>query len=329
MDARTTKFMKQYAKEYYVPKVKYELIPINELICDQKYQRELSKKQVNRTSKNFDTYQINPVKVSRRDGKNYVINGQHTMEIIAKISNSRETPVWCMIYDEMDYTTEANVFAEQMKYVRSLTPYDVFTAKIEANDNQSLMIKSIAESFDLKISNEARPGNVCAVKALVDIYDRLGSDILTRTLRVCVKTWDGDPRSLTSNMLKGLATLFGACDDKIKDNIFVEKLGEESLKELIRLAKDRGSGFMGFAEALLIYYNKKSRSPISMTLLHGFKFKKGMNRNEAYEVSTEQLDEYKKASAVLDKARKSGIIDDQNSPGTYDGILMKSSETDA
>ena len=69
-----------------MPKVSYELIPISELICNQKYQRELSQKQVTRTADNFDPFQINPVKVSRRDGSYYVINGQHTMEIIARIS---------------------------------------------------------------------------------------------------------------------------------------------------------------------------------------------------------------------------------------------------
>ncbi len=322
MDARTTKLIKQYAGKYYVPKVKYELIPINELICDQKYQRELSNKQVELTAENFDPFQINPVKVSRREGKNYVINGQHTMEIVAKKSGSRETPVWCMIYDEMDYTTEANVFAEQMKYVRSLKPYDIFVAKIEAEDHASLMIKSIVETYHLKVSYEAKPGNICAVKALEDIYDRLGSDVLDRTLRVCVNTWDGDPRSVTSNMLKGLAILLAACDERIRDNIFVDKLGEESLKELIRLAKDRGSGPMGHAESMLMAYNKKNRSPVPIGLLHKFKFKKGMNRNNASGVMPEQINEYRKASETLEKARTPDrhLYDEAN--GLYNEILI-------
>ncbi len=304
MDARTNKLIKQYANEYYVPKVKYELIPIKELICDQKYQRDLSKKQVTRTSDNFDPFQINPVKVSRREGSNYVINGQHTIEIVAKISGSRDTPVWCMIYDEMDYTTEANVFAEQMKFVRALTPHDIFVAKIEADDHDSLMIRAIVEEYDLTVSNEAKPGNVCAIKALEDIYDRLGSEVLNRTLRICVSTWEGDPRSLTSNMLKGLAILLAAYDDRIKDSIFVEKLSEISLKELIRQAKDRRTGPMGIAESMLIYYNKKNRSPISMETLYKFKFRKGMNRNEVGNDTPKHLDEYRMASSVLNRSRE-------------------------
>ena len=93
-----------------------------------------------RTADNFDLYQINPVKVSRRDGMNYVFNGQHTIEIVAAVSGSRETPVWCMVYDDMDYEVEADVFASQQKYVKTLSSYEIFQANVEAgNDEQSTM----------------------------------------------------------------------------------------------------------------------------------------------------------------------------------------------
>ncbi len=82
----------------YVPNVKYELIPIKNLVSNQDYQRNLSIRHVEKAAAHFDLYQINPVKVSRRDGINYVFNGQHTIEIVALVSNSRETPVWCMVY---------------------------------------------------------------------------------------------------------------------------------------------------------------------------------------------------------------------------------------
>lgn len=90
----------------FVPKVHFEQIPIKNLVSNQEYQRNLSLSHVRRTVENFDLYQINPVKVSRRDGVNYVFNGQHTIEIIATVSGSRETPVWCMIYDDLEYTQE-------------------------------------------------------------------------------------------------------------------------------------------------------------------------------------------------------------------------------
>ena len=106
----------------FVPKVHFEQIPIRNLVSNQEYQRNLSQHHVQRAAANFDLYQINPVKVSRRNGINYVFNGQHTIEIVALVSGSRETPVWCMVYDDLGYEHEADIFANQMKYVKPLLP---------------------------------------------------------------------------------------------------------------------------------------------------------------------------------------------------------------
>ena len=152
--------------EQYVPKVHYELIPIKNLVSNQEYQRNLSQKHVQKAAANFDIYQINPVKVSRRDGVNYVFNGQHTIEIIALVSGSRDTPVWCMIYDDLQYEREADIFANQMKYTKPLLPYEIFMANIEAGNDKQLIIKELVESYDLEITANTSPGGICAVSTL-------------------------------------------------------------------------------------------------------------------------------------------------------------------
>lgn len=101
----------------FVPNVYFEKIPIKNLVSNQDYQRSLSDSHIIRAAENFDVFQINPVKVSRRNGINYVFNGQHTIEIVAMVSGSRETPVWCMIYDDLCYEHEALIFAEDRKSV--------------------------------------------------------------------------------------------------------------------------------------------------------------------------------------------------------------------
>ena len=142
----------------FVPKVYFEQIRIKDLVSNQDYQRNISISNVKRAADNFDLYQINPVKVSRRDGINYVFNGQHTIEIVALVSGSRETPVWCMIYDDLEYTQEADIFANQLKYTKALTPYEIFNANIEAGNDTQLMIRDLVQSFGLKIAHTKTPG---------------------------------------------------------------------------------------------------------------------------------------------------------------------------
>ena len=201
--------------QQYVPNVHFEQIPIKNLVSNQEYQRNLSVHHVQRAAAHFDLYQINPVKVSRREGINYVFNGQHTIEIIALVSGSRETPVWCMIYDDLEYSHEADIFANQMKYVKPLLPYEIFMANIEAGNDKQLIIKDLVESYNMTITSTATPGGICAVSTLENIHDKYGFHVLDHVLRLCIGTWEGAQQSLSANMMNGVARLIFAYGDAL------------------------------------------------------------------------------------------------------------------
>ena len=252
----------------FVPNVHFELIPIKNLVSNQEYQRNLSLHHVQNAAEHFDLYQINPVKVSCRDGMNYVFNGQHTIEIVALVSGSRDTPVWCMIYDDLNYENEAYVFANQMKYVKPLKPYEVFMANIEAGSDKQLIIKDLVESYSLSIGQVKGYGVICAVSSLEGIYDKFGYHVLDRTLRLCAGTWEGDMNSLCANFLNGVARLVNTYGDKLKEELFKERVGATSVKQLTRNAKERRPGSMGFAEAMLVAYNRKCKYPLVWNKLY-------------------------------------------------------------
>src|SRR5574344_936707 len=263
----------------YVPNVHFEQIPIKNLVSNQEYQRNISIHHVERAAANFDMYQINPVKVSRREGINYVFNGQHTIEIIALVSGSRETPVWCMIYDDLIYSHEADIFANQMKYVKPLLPYEIFMANIEAGNDKQLIIRDLVESYNMSITSTAVPGGICAVATLETIHDKYGFHVLDHVLRLCIGTWEGAQQSLSANMMNGVARLIFAYGDAIKDNVFKEKLGRVSVKEISRTAKERRAGSLGYAEAMLIFYNKKSHYPLKWETLYTHKVSSKKNKD--------------------------------------------------
>lgn len=257
--------------DFFIPNVHFEKIPIKNLVSNQKYQRNLSQNHIIKAAAHFDIYQINPVKVSRRDGINYVFNGQHTIEIIALASGSRDTPVWCMIYDDLVYEHEADIFANQQKFVKPLSPYEVFMANIEAGNDDQLIIRDLVESYGLEIGATKGPGVICAVSTLEQIYQKYGYHVLSRVLRLCIGTWEGDMSSFSANLLNGITKLVSVFGDQLNDEVFKEKIGAISIKQLVRNAKDRQAGSMGFAEAMLIEYNgkkKKSSQRLSITKLH-------------------------------------------------------------
>lgn len=252
----------------FVPNVHFEQIPIKNLVSNQDYQRSLSQAHIARAAKNFDLYQINPVKVSRRDGINYVFNGQHTIEIVALVSGSRETPVWCMIYDDLCYEHEADIFANQQKYVKSLQPYEVFMANIEAGNDAQLMIRSLIESYGLTLGTKKGHNVICAISTLEAIYEKQGYHGLSRVLQLIIGAWEGDLNSFSANILNAVSRLIAIYGDSLDDEIFIDRLGAISVKQLTRNAKDRRPGSMGYAEVMVIEYNGKrkngSRLPLGM-----------------------------------------------------------------
>ena len=255
-----------------IPDVSFELIPIRNLVSNQDYQRALSEKHIREALEEFDVYQLNPVKVSRRDGVNYVFDGQHTIEIVAAASGSRDTPVWCMIYDDLKYKEEAHIFADQQKHVRTLLPYETFSAHLEAGDDKQMIIDTTVKSYGLRVSGKRLPNTVCAIGTLERIYDKYGINILDTVLRLAVGAWEGENNSLSGSILMGIAKIVISYGDDLKEDMFVDHVGKVSVKSIVRTAKERSPGALGYAEAMVLAYNNKNKQRLSLRALHGGKF---------------------------------------------------------
>jgi hypothetical protein len=111
-------------------------------------------------------------------------------------------------------------------------------------------------------------GAICAVAALREIYEKSGYEGLDRTIKLIVKTWEGDANSLTASMLRGVFSIISAFGDSLRDDMFAERIGSVSAREIARTAKERRAGSIGYAETMLLIYNKKTKSTLSMTRLY-------------------------------------------------------------
>ncbi|MCR5278582.1 MAG: hypothetical protein K6E19_03990, partial [Lachnospiraceae bacterium] len=138
-------------------------------------------------------------------------------------------------------------------------------------NNKELIIKGLVESFNLSVSSKIAPGNICAVSALEFIYDKYGFDILTSVLELIIMTWEGEVKSFSANMMKGVARLIFCFGDQIKPEIFKEKLGSVSVKEISKVAKERRAGSLGYAEAMLLFYNKRQKRGLHWSMLYNNK----------------------------------------------------------
>ena len=158
------------------------------------------------------------------------------------------------------YEEILSVNGKRDKGAKNLAPFEIFVANLEAKNQEQLMIRDLVESYGLKISAKRAPGHICAVSTLEAIYSKYGYQVLNRVLRLIIGTWEGDSNSFSANIMNAVTKLCVVYKDQLKDEVFSEKLGAVSIKQLTRTARDRRKGSMGFAEAMLLEYNGKRKS---------------------------------------------------------------------
>ena len=82
-----------------------------------------------------------------------------------------------------------------------------------------------------------------------------------------------------------------AANNDIKDDLFAEKLGRISIKELSRTARDRRAGSLGYSEAMLLAYNKKSQKPLKFEQLYSNKGAKPQNAITKEELAVQNAED--------------------------------------
>ena len=91
--------------------------------------------------------------------------------------------------------------------------------------------------------------------------------------------------------MNGVARLIHCFGDDIKDDLFAEKLGRISIKELSRTARDRHAGSLGYSEAMLLAYNKKSQKPLKFEQLYSNKGAKPQNAITKEELAAQNAED--------------------------------------
>ena len=59
-----------------------------------------------------------------------------------------------------------------------------------------------------------------------------------------------------------------AYGDVLREDIFKERIGQLSVKQLTRTAKERRPGALGFSEAMVIQYNRRCKYRLSLQRLY-------------------------------------------------------------
>ena len=93
----------------------------------------------------------------------------------------------------------------------------------------------------------------------------------------------------------------------------MDRLSKVSVREVIRTAKDRHAGTQGYAEAMLLQYNKRLKYPLRWNSLH-----QGASASTEVGDSTEDMQISMGTGFLTDTSRATAVSDDDTDDDEFD-----------
>ena len=120
-------------------KTLYKLMEVSsrDLEIPEAYQRRLNTDRVAMIVSRFDERIANEPKVSYRDGRYFVFDGQHTVSARKQMNGNADLPILCKVYYGMTEQDEALLFAMQTGDSAALTPSAKLRANLHGEDKAS------------------------------------------------------------------------------------------------------------------------------------------------------------------------------------------------
>lgn len=239
-----------------------ELFP-SELRTDDRYQRCINASHVKKIVSEFNINKVDAPKVNLRDdGHYYIMDGDHTVTAWKQVCGNK--PILCRVYNGLTWEEEADFFLGQIGIHKPIAA----TAKIRAlknlGDEDVIRMCRIAEEEGITVCFTLYKCDYkcCAVDALFKVYKRVGPIVFRDIMKVLVKSWNGDSRSLNSGFIQGLGKFFELYNGRFEIKNLVDSLKINSSIYYEREAKAQLSGTTAtkYCRVFLKAYNKRRSS---------------------------------------------------------------------
>lgn len=200
-----------------------------DLVSSQEYQRDINQKEVAYIVSNFDPHQFGVIKVSYRDGKYYVYDGQHRIAALKILNGGQDGLVKCEVHYGLTYEDEARYFAEQYLGASRVTIIHRWRALYEAKaEPVYTIVNSVrAVGIDVKFTKSKVPNRITAFKQLNEMWENLGPERTLNILLLIKKAWGDDKNGFDGYILTGMNEFFNTYGVEIKDEVFVKQMKKQ------------------------------------------------------------------------------------------------------
>lgn len=246
-------------------KFEYTKVNSKSILSEPLYQRKVDLARVKRIVSNFNPNLVNPIKVSYRDGKYYVFDGQHTLKALILKNGNQDLMVDCKVYYGMSYEDEARMFAEQNGICRAVKTEQKLRSLYEAKDIDVVDFKETVESLGITCTFRKGVSDqswaVCCYGCLYDIFTKYGKRHMVELLKIITETWNGEPQSFRREIISGMNIFINTYKGEYDRRLLIKKLSTVSPITICRDGKiSTTGGNKRFAKIILNVYNRNLKT---------------------------------------------------------------------
>lgn len=254
----------------YEENLPYKMELINSSLIDiTTYQRKLDKKKVDRIAAEFNERIANEPKLSYREGKYYVFDGQHTVAARKQLNGCMDVDIVCKVFYDMSEKEEALLFAEQTGVSSKPTPGITLRAKKIGNDIATLSFIKINEDLDIQPSYSDVRGKYrlrCITTARKE-YDKIGAKQYKEAMKIIVDSWKGRSVSFVTEVVVAVCGFVNIYYGEYNRKKFVKKLSITDPYDIVKAARtigEDGGKKKALTWLLEVYNNENHTDPLDV-----------------------------------------------------------------
>lgn len=228
-----------------------------DIAVDTTYQRRIKKNELNNIVKHFNPNIVHYPRVSFRDGRYYVFDGQHTIAALEARNGNKHVTVECEVFYGMTQLDEAELFKLQTGYSSKPTMTDKLRGDNNLGDPLVRQMVNAIEAAGLEIKFDGVQGQnriVCSA-SIWKSFNSLELPQFVDMLTTVKSAWGGIPDSLCNQIIGGMTKFYKAYYGNFESKSLAKKLSKVEPIPIVREAKGMGGGNTTVARIILRIYN--------------------------------------------------------------------------
>lgn len=250
-----------------------ERVPVYKLFSAAHCQRKLKDWWVNEIAEEYDENLVNLITVSLRDGRYYVIDGQHRVSAIKKKFGSNAV-VKCRVIMGLTIKDEAWYFNKINKNRQDMNSNENFNSGYYAEDPTIMGVINIGRKYGVSFGNKNLTNmknikfHVKAVDTAQKIYDKYGAEVFDRVCNILSQSFPEEQSAFSASLMDATALITDIYGNTCSDKMLVKRLQSQNPDRLILDARnDRASGSASTSKKLAriivrSVYNRRNPNPL-------------------------------------------------------------------